>query len=262
MIQVDVFWSFAMGASLAAAASERLKSESSLVVNHYFMYAVVYLSCVFAPSGVYLLWEHTGWETMFFFSDTEIHGLLSCLFAMTNVLLGIVGFLIAGLLIKRDSTTFVHALWTVPYTCMFAILSFGYDRFMYPGTLEEWRRGVKYSLSDFFHCQVFYTLLIMGLFVIPPLFYAIIMWPAGPKMNSDRKWTLLGEAFTPYYRITGFIITIYVTLWKFTSLLPIGWGVDRLFAFLIGQSVFGATIFAPFYFIPVADSKKIKFRRD
>jgi len=173
-----------------------------------------------------------------------------------------IGFLLAGNIGRGDKPASAHALWVLPYCCMFAILSFGYDRFLYAGTLEEWRSGVKYPLMDFFHSQIFYTLLVMGIFVIPPLYYAHITWPVGPHMNSDRRWALLGEAFTPYYRITGFIVTGYILLWKFTDELPVGWGVDRLFAYLVGQVVFGATIFVPFFLIPVQDGDKVKFRRD
>jgi len=133
MIQVDVFWSFAIGASLATAASERLKSEKSLVVNQYFVYTVCYLSLIFAPSGAYLLWQHTGWETLFFYSFYEIHGIFACLFAFTNILLGIAGFLICGALIRLGHESKVHAIWTTPYICMFSILSFGYDRFLHSG---------------------------------------------------------------------------------------------------------------------------------
>lgn len=120
---------------------------------------------------------------------------------------------------------------------------------------------LKFSLSLFL-LQVFYTLLVMGVFVIPPLYYAIIKWPGGPGMTAERRWEYLGEAITPYYRVTGMVITTYILLWKFTTLLPIHWGVDRLFAFLIGQSLFGVCIFAPICFIPVRDAAKVKFRRD
>jgi hypothetical protein len=40
MIQVDVFWSFAMGASLATLAGDRLKASPSIFINQYFVYTV------------------------------------------------------------------------------------------------------------------------------------------------------------------------------------------------------------------------------
>lgn len=133
MIQVDVFWSFAMGSSLATLAGEKLRREDSIFVNGFFVYTVCYLAMVFSPSGVYLLWQHTGWETMFFYGPDDLHGLFPCLFALTNVLFGVVGFYLSARLVKGDSEPTAHALWTTSYTCMFAILSFGYDRFIYAG---------------------------------------------------------------------------------------------------------------------------------
>lgn len=87
MIQVDVFWAFAMGASFAVAATEGLKKSESMFCNKYFVYTVCFLSMIFAPSGIYLLWHFTGWETMFFL-DRDLHGIWPCIFAHTNVSLG------------------------------------------------------------------------------------------------------------------------------------------------------------------------------
>ena len=133
MIQVDVFWSFAMGASLATIAGDKLKSVDCVFDNKYFIYTVCYLSLIFSPSGVYLLWEHTGWETMFFFDSSELHGIFPCLFALTNVLFGVVGFYLCYHLIRNDREDVAYTLWTTAYVCMFTILTLGYDRFLYSG---------------------------------------------------------------------------------------------------------------------------------
>lgn len=134
MIQVDVFWSFAIGACFAACASEGLKRSYSPFVNKYFVYTLVFLGTIFGPSGVYLLWQHTGWETMFMF-DTSLHGIWAALFASTNVSQGILGFYLAYRQIIAGRELSAHTLWVVSYCCMFAILLFGYDRFFYAGNL-------------------------------------------------------------------------------------------------------------------------------
>jgi hypothetical protein len=159
MIQVDVFWSFAIGGSLASAACAAglHKSSTGPFINEYFIYNLLFLSLAFAPSGVYLLWQkgyyynrilifffsHTGWETMFYL-DRSLHGIFPCLFALTNVSQGILGFylvykavqanrnFLAGILVivKVEGSV---ALWAVNYVIMFGILGFGYQRFMYAG---------------------------------------------------------------------------------------------------------------------------------
>ena len=123
-----------MGAMFASLAQEGIKRSDSMFVNKYFVYTVCFLSMLFAPSGVYLLWHHCGWETMFLL-DRSMHGIWPCLFANTNVSLGVLGFIICYKLIKSGHTRLQHQLWTGSYTCMFAILTFGYDRFLYAGRL-------------------------------------------------------------------------------------------------------------------------------
>ena len=54
MIQVDVFWAFAMGAQLACAAA-RASTRPAALVSAHFLYTVIFLGTVFAPSGAYLL---------------------------------------------------------------------------------------------------------------------------------------------------------------------------------------------------------------
>lgn len=70
---------------------------------------------------------------MFFYGTEDLHGLAVCLFASTNVLLGVFGFYCCAVLVRADRQTVAHAVWTTAYTCMFGILSFGYDRFLYAG---------------------------------------------------------------------------------------------------------------------------------
>ncbi|XP_070553917.1 uncharacterized protein [Ptychodera flava] len=258
MIEVDIFWSFAMGACFAACASEALKREHSALVNKYFIYCVLYLSLVFAPSGVYLLWGYTGWETMFFF-DRSLHPIWPCLFACTNVSQGVLGFILVCKLVHNGKEATAHAVWTMSYTCMFAILTLGYDRFLYAGTLEEWRAGKKYPLTDFFYCEVFYTLLVMAIFVLPPLFYAMSIWPTDVAINKQRKWTMIKQAATGYLYASIAVVVGFLLLYGMKQ-MPNTWGYDRLLAFLIGQVIFGIVLFLPLLFIPLKRNKIRKIK--
>jgi hypothetical protein len=177
MIQVDIFWTFAIGACFAALSSKRLVNESSAVVNSYFVYNLCFLGLFFAPSGVYLLWEFPGWESMWMLDRATVSASLASLFASTNMLFGILGFVSATYFIKQGKPLRAHTLWVINYVIMFGILGFGYRRFLYAGTEEDWAAGVKYPLASFFECNVFYTLLGMGVVIIPGLYYPILLWP-------------------------------------------------------------------------------------
>src|SRR6218665_470280 len=112
------------------------------------------------------------------------------------------------------------------------------------------------------HSQVFYTLLVMGAFVLPPLYYAVWQWLPGSQMDQQGRVEFLGIAVLQYIRVSGLIISTYLLLLFMPKLLPqlrilpLHWHVDRLFAFLLGQSVFGALIFLPIYFVRVRDGKR------
>jgi hypothetical protein len=44
--------------------------------------------------------------------------------------------------------------FTFAYSAMFAILGFGYNRFFYAGTQDQWDANVKFALLDFFSSEV------------------------------------------------------------------------------------------------------------
>jgi hypothetical protein len=49
----------------------------------------------------------------------------------------------------------------------------GYKRFFYAGNGTEWHSGVTYPISAFFSAEIFYTLLGMGVFLVPTYVYLI-----------------------------------------------------------------------------------------
>jgi len=189
MIQVDVFWSFGMGAMFAVLAHRQLKKEKHPFVNYWFMYAVLFLSVVFAPSGAYLLAGFPGWETMFFLQKyiNPNYPLLPCLFSCTNTLMGVIGFYWAYSLIHKGQAVEAHSLWTTSYIIMMGILGFGYRRFLYPGTHVEWEAGITYPLVDWIGSKIFYTLIVMAFFVMPLLWYPLYKWPAQGGSSAKEK---------------------------------------------------------------------------
>jgi hypothetical protein len=92
----------------------------------------------------------------------------------------------------------------------------------------------------------------MSIFVLPPLLYAMAVWPTGPNMDNARKTELLRDAVKPYFRVTGLVITAYLLLFLVKA-LPSTCHVDRLVAFFVGQSFFGFVIFTPLYFVQTVD---------
>jgi len=270
MIEVDVFWSFAMGGSFAAAASPFLlepRFQSEPFVNRYFVYTLLYLSLLFAPSGAYLLWQHTGWETMWVFSDRKMHGILPLLFAFTNVAQGILGFYLVRKCIEKRYYLLATFLWTSAYAIMFGILGFGYKRFLYPGDAAQWNYGTEFRLVDFFKSEIFFTLLIMGIFILPPLYYPLVSWPLeaiNTKTGDQRGLAYIRLAY--YNCLKSFLACIAVGIVGYESYLLASSDKERyrltdrrelslfgmhaaLVGFLVAQLVFGLLVVLPLLYI-------------
>ncbi|KAG0052275.1 hypothetical protein BGZ83_002781 [Gryganskiella cystojenkinii] len=183
MIEVDVFWSFSFGALFAAASAGSLRNEKTFWLTPSFVYNLLFLSLIFAPSGLYLLWDNPGWESMFLLGDkNEIHALLPTVFAFTNVLLGIIGYYVTYRKIRSYGPgraklpMSYHKYWIHAYSCFTAILGMGYNRFMYPSDYKAWNAGLTFPLLDFLTSRMCFTLLSMGVILIPAAYIPCYIW--------------------------------------------------------------------------------------
>jgi hypothetical protein len=185
MVQVDVFWSYGIGAGFAYAAKKQLqkyepkKEEGGWFANPYFSKNLLYLATLFGPSGLYLVWHFTSWETMHA-GTKDMPGWLVTLFAITNVTQGMLGFWMTHRLLRqgKDYLAFLQPL--LGYFGMFMILVHGWDgtgfkRFFSEDTtaLASWTPAhiPTWLLSD-----VALTLGAMGCILIPVMLQMMLTW--------------------------------------------------------------------------------------
>lgn len=185
MVQVDVFWSYGIGAGFAYAAKKQLqafepsKVEGGWFSNPYFTRNLLYLATIFAPSGLYLLWQHTQWETMQA-GDKSMPGWLVTLFAITNVTQGMLGFWLTYKLIKsgRDFVAFLQPF--LGYFGMFIILVHGWDGRGYQRFFSEDRAvfltWTPAHIATWLTSEVALTLGAMGCVLIPVMGIWMIAW--------------------------------------------------------------------------------------
>ena len=64
MVEVDVFWAYGFGASLALGAGRQLAKKAKPFESRYFVWTVLFLALCWAPTGMLLLIRHPSWETM------------------------------------------------------------------------------------------------------------------------------------------------------------------------------------------------------
>ncbi len=211
MIQVDVFWAYAFGASFAAAAATQLAKEPTFFANAIYAYCVTFLGVIFGPSGVYLLWAHQGWESMQVFGDGQtISPLLPTLFASTNVALGVLGFYNAYTCIRAGDVRRAHTHWIVAYFAFALILGFGYRRFLYNGTAEQFQAGEQIDMIDWFGGRVFKALLAMGVVLLPAYFVPMAAWIGESLPTAEAKRGVLQHMVTLVARLWALVCAVFV----------------------------------------------------
>lgn len=189
MVQVDVFWSYAIGAGCGAAAARASLRESDPArpAERRLTLTVLFLGCVFAPSGIWLLWQFPGWETMHAAAGpADLPGWLVCTFAITNISQGVLGYLAAQALWRRGHRYLSWLQMPLGYLAMFFVLAYGWDgtgyrRFFAP-TTADWRAG-GFDPAGFLTSEVALTLYAMGVVLVPLLLWMQASWwsdAAGP----------------------------------------------------------------------------------
>lgn len=200
MVQVDVFWGYGWGASLAVASARLLRERGSILDSRQWADTLIFLSLFWAPTGLLLLIRHPSWETMQAASDFgSMSEWIILSFGITNVTQGMLGFWVGQKLMNAGRYHWAQLNWIVGYYGMFFILLYGwdglgYDRFLYdrdmwPGS-PAWTPGVATGdgvlaaiwtfVSNFSNAQgnatVITTLLTDGLWLIPPFAWLFYRW--------------------------------------------------------------------------------------
>jgi hypothetical protein len=190
MVQVDVFWAYGLGASLAIAAGPQLAREEKPFEGKYFSSLLLFLSIFWAPCGVLLVLRHPSWQTMQLAPDlSSISEWLIVAFGITNITQGILGYWLTIKLLKAGKERLARFNWIIGYFGMCFILLYGwdglgYDRFLYdrdmlpghpawvPGVATE--SGAMSALFALFtKSSVGWTLFIESLYMFPPLVFLI-----------------------------------------------------------------------------------------
>lgn len=186
MVQIDIFWSYGFGASYAIAASRILqrdwkndpkRADAEQFYSKPFVWCLLYLSLLFAPSGAYLLWAFPDWETMMV-ADTHqsLPAWLVTGFAFSNITQGILGYYLTRRHIVREQhlAAFLHL--AVANFLFYFVLLHGWDGSGYQRFLSETRADfLVWQPQHWQHwlgSGPMLALLGMGLIVVPVLFFS------------------------------------------------------------------------------------------
>jgi hypothetical protein len=200
VVQVDVFWSYGIGAGLGIASSRR--APESPWSDPYLMKTLLFLALVFAPSGLYLLWSFPSWETMHA-GSRDMPAWLACLFGVTNVTQGLLGYLVAQRLMRAGRTYLAYLQHVAAYLAMFLVLVHGWDGRGYQRFFSPTREDFAAWSGDWYAwltSPVALTLLAMGAVLVPLLLRMQVAWlgePRGARVSALWLATVFGAALAP-----------------------------------------------------------------
>jgi hypothetical protein len=259
MLEVDFFWTFAIGAMFAVAAARQLKEEKSMWVNKYFITLILFMAIFFGATGMVLLWNFPHWETMqVFWIHGDIPLWLILLWFVTNITNPIIAYYWSWHLIKKDQTYEAFLLSIAGYFVFFFVLIYGWDgtgwdRFLYDATITgiPWTPGSNLGLA-WFVSNVAITLYILGVVFLTPHFYICGKWAVdGLRNDPALKSKVPEKGMKPYIMIIGgALIGVGMSFLMVLATAGIGWGLTAigLQPPIIGGLIGTAIVIVPVYF--------------
>jgi hypothetical protein len=247
MVQVDVFWSYGIGAGFAVANTWQLKAQERVkksVFEHVsFRDAVVFLACLFVPSGAFLIWQFPSWETMHV-GTRDLPGWLVAAFTMTNATQGMLGFAVAAALLRRQHPYAAYMQWVLGYFGMLFILVHGWDGTGYMRFLSSTRADFDTwtwaTAWRWFTGDVARSLMIMGSVMIPVMFALMARdlkrgYQVSDQVRSDDAARVSGVGLA-----LSFLFTVLGSVLGAAVLASVS---IRYFGALLGIPIFAAVIY-------------------
>lgn len=184
MVQVDVFWTYGLGASFAVAGHRQLRNlmrepEGNPYHSKFFVGLLLFLLLLFVPSSVYMLWAFPSWHTMHVGID-DIHPWMATALVTITVLCAMLGFWVATALIRGGRLYAAFLQWVAGYFLMFFMVAYGWDGTGYQRYFSitradflnwSWDNARAWSASDVAVAVNVFTVL-----MVPLLFYLLSSW--------------------------------------------------------------------------------------
>jgi hypothetical protein len=202
MVQVDVLWSYALGAGFALAGTPPVGGAPRPIANPLadldrdpgFQHTLLFLALVFVPSGAWLLWAFPSWETMHV-GDADLPAWIVAAFSLTNVSQGALGYAIARALVRAGRRHAACLHFVGAYFGMFFILVHGWDgtgyRRFFSATPQELDGWTWSTAAAWLGSDVALTLYGMGVVMLPPMF-AMMTGSIARRDPGVRRLALVG----------------------------------------------------------------------
>lgn len=272
MVQVDVFWAYGLGASLALAAGPKLATMKKPLESRYMVWTTLFLALVWSPTGMLLLMRHPSWETMQAAENlSSMSEFLVLAFGITNVTQGILGFWVGCKLVQSRQYYLANLNWMFGYFGMFFILVYGwdglgYDRFFYdrdmlPGS-PAWEPGAGTDATvvgtvvaalKFITSRVALTLYLDGVYLLPPFAALMFLWHRESAAERGRHLSFWvdGTIMLCSYLFGVFVVSLGAAIIAAVTVNQVGaqLGVGEHVARALGEIPASSTAHITSYFI-------------
>jgi hypothetical protein len=170
MLQVDLQFSFCMGATMAFMARPRLVGASKAWRQRAHAMTLVVTGIAMAPTWLYILLGWCAWETQYRWDLTTIPHWLAALFLPAISLACSLGFGVTGRLLERAGAVVAALPAAVAIGSIVWIVWAHLDRALFVGPLGAYHPGVPANLwsSGLFHFFALATI-----FVFVPFGYLV-----------------------------------------------------------------------------------------
>jgi hypothetical protein len=247
MVQVDVFWSYGMGASFALAAAHQLRAAdragagepaataTGILSDRYLTATLLYLSALFVPSGAWLLWGFPSWETMHA-ADSTLPAWLVALFVATNTTQGVLGYVVTKRLLLRGRPRLAYLQVVLAYFAMFFILVHGWDgtgyRRFFSATradYEQWGTSAPLdAVGAWLTSDVALTLYGMGIVLIPVLLATTARWHTAGVRAAGGSTEHAAARFIAFSLASIFVLALGGAIAASVLVHTLGWAFGTL----------------------------------
>lgn len=244
MVQVDVFWSYGIGAGFAVANTWQLEAHEAAAkpaTEHTsFRDALLFLGTLFVPSGAFLIWQFPSWETMHV-GTRDIPGWLVAAFTMTNFTQGVLGYLVAAALLRRRQAFAAYMQWILGYFGMLFVLVHGWDgtgymRF-FSSTRADFLAGWTWATAQRWLTEdVAISLYTMGVVILPVMFW----WMA----RDLRRGAAVGRAGRSGTTASASLAALMLSLFLILILGVLGTAIAASVAIRYLGPIAGTLVFA------------------
>jgi hypothetical protein len=163
MVQIDIPWSFLIGSTLAEADQIELGKSPTATQTPCFLLGMAFMSILFNPAAMYLIWRYPGWETMYRLDDRNLNALVPAAFVAVLSVTYALGYILGHRILRRNRSS-LRWINMIASTALLAFLGVSYRRFLFLGSTQEFNGGNPPNLLG---SSLFRDLCIMALLLAP-----------------------------------------------------------------------------------------------